>query len=187
MSRAADLARLQAGTTLAEALELFDACEPVEPEAMLGQWEGSELPTGNMMDGLLEATGWYGKRFTSTEEVDPLLFRDWRGKLVRVNPALMPMGAPRQLFDLTTRDDVSRLVRPIVASLRTFGPAARIREVKFRGQVTGTMQYDALPINDHFRLVDPDTMIGAMDYRKNPDPFMFVLRRVNPATAPKVH
>jgi Domain of unknown function (DUF4334) len=33
------------------------------------------------------------------------------------------------------------------------------------GVVTATMSYDALPINDHFRRVDADTVIGVMDVR----------------------
>jgi hypothetical protein len=172
------LAELEPGCSPAQAMELFDSCEPLSWRQMLGQWKGSGLPTGHPMDGLLEATGWYGKNFAGMDEVDPLVFRDRRGRLVRVNPALMPMGAPRQLFDLTTREPVSRIVRPIVSSLRTFSPAARLRQVEYRGQVTATMIYDALPICDHFRAVDEDTVVGAMDYRKSPQPFMFVLRRV---------
>ena len=178
MTQKETLEKLQEGGPLADALAFFDACDPVTPEEMLGQWKGSGMPTGNVMDGLLEVTGWYGKRFISADEVDPLVFEDWRGKLVRVNPALMPMGAPKQLFDLTMDDRVSKIARPIVSSLRTFSPAARLREVKYRGEVTATMIYDDLPIFDHFRKVDADTVVGAMDYRKNPQPFMFVLRRV---------
>ena len=37
--------------------------------------------------------------------------------------------------------------------------------------------YDALPINDVFRKVDDDTLVGAMDLRGLEMPFMFVLRR----------
>jgi hypothetical protein len=39
------------------------------------------------------------------------------------------------------------------------------------------MCYDALPINDVFRKVDDDTLVGAMDMRGLDAPFMFVLRR----------
>lgn len=39
------------------------------------------------------------------------------------------------------------------------------------------MCYDALPINDVFRKVDDDTLVGAMDLRGLEMPFMFVLRR----------
>ena len=39
------------------------------------------------------------------------------------------------------------------------------------------MVYDALPIHDVFRLVDQETLLGAMDIRGYPEPFFFVLRR----------
>ena len=39
------------------------------------------------------------------------------------------------------------------------------------------MSYDALPIDDVFRKVDDDTLVGAMDARGLEAPFMFVLRR----------
>jgi hypothetical protein len=43
--------------------------------------------------------------------------------------------------------------------------------------LTATLCYDALPINDVFRKVDDDTLVGAMDLRGLEMPFMFVLRR----------
>jgi hypothetical protein len=39
------------------------------------------------------------------------------------------------------------------------------------------MVYDALPIIDVFRRVGPDTVIGAMDMRGLPAPFLFLLER----------
>jgi hypothetical protein len=39
------------------------------------------------------------------------------------------------------------------------------------------MIYDNLPINDVFRKVDQDTVLGAMDLKGIPRPFFFVLRR----------
>ena len=48
--------------------------------------------------------------------------------------------------------------------------------VEHRGIVTATMTYDALPVNDHFRRVDEDTLLAVMDLRGSP-PFLFLLRR----------
>jgi hypothetical protein len=45
------------------------------------------------------------------------------------------------------------------------------------------MCYDALPINDVFRKVDDDTLVGAMDLRGLQMPFMFVLRREPPTSS----
>ncbi|MGP5081194.1 DUF4334 domain-containing protein, partial [Corynebacterium variabile] len=56
-------------------------------------------------------------------------------------------------------------------------PAARLRMVEYRGVVSGTMVYDALPVNDHIRRVDEDTLFGAMDFRALDEPFMFTLHR----------
>jgi hypothetical protein len=40
------------------------------------------------------------------------------------------------------------------------------------------MIYDELPIIGHFRKVDGDTVLGAMDLRGTPQTYFFVLRRV---------
>jgi hypothetical protein len=41
------------------------------------------------------------------------------------------------------------------------------------------MIYDQLPINDSFRKIDDNTVFGAMDFKGVPQPFFFVLRRVD--------
>jgi hypothetical protein len=54
---------------------------------------------------------------------------------------------------------------------------ARLRMMEYRHQVTATMIYDQLPINDSFRKIDDNTVFGAMDFKGVPQPFFFVLRR----------
>ncbi|QBJ96932.1 DUF4334 domain-containing protein [Rhodococcus sp. ABRD24] len=44
---------------------------------------------------------------------------------------------------------------------------ASLWEVAFRGEVTATMVYDGLPIFDHFKKVDADTVIGVMNGKSN--------------------
>ena len=39
------------------------------------------------------------------------------------------------------------------------------------------MIYDSLPINDVFRMVDEDTVMGVMDRKGEEQPFFFMLRR----------
>ena len=39
------------------------------------------------------------------------------------------------------------------------------------------MVYDQLPINDVFRRLSDDTVIGAMDLRNSRKPYFFVLQR----------
>ena len=68
--------------------------------------------------------------------------------------------------------------------VQTDQPKARLRMTAYRGVVSATMIYDSLPINDIFRKVDDDTVLGVMDVRFTPHPFIFILRReVEPGTA----
>ena len=54
---------------------------------------------------------------------------------------------------------------------------ARLRLVSYRGKETTTMIYDSLPINDVFRKVDDQTVLGLMDLKGMECPFFFVLQR----------
>ena len=47
--------------------------------------------------------------------------------------------------------------------------------------VTAALVYDSVPIIDVFRRVNDDVRLGAMDMRGLPAPFLFVLRRDDPA------
>ena len=44
-----------------------------------------------------------------------------------------------------------------------YANVGQLREVKFRGVVSAAMVYDLHPIIDHFRLVTPTMVAGAMD------------------------
>ena len=61
--------------------------------------------------------------------------------------------------------------------LGTTSPKARLRSTRYRGVDSATMIYDQLPINDVFRGLDDDTVLGAMDLRGSPAPYFFVLVR----------
>ncbi len=61
--------------------------------------------------------------------------------------------------------------------LRTQHPKARLRTTRYRGVDTATMIYDQLPINDVFRKLDDESVIGAMDLRGSKKPYFFVLTR----------
>ncbi|GAA1482390.1 DUF4334 domain-containing protein [Gordonia sinesedis] len=169
----------QVPTSTQEALALFDSLPAVEPEFMLGQWRGAEVPTGHPMDGMLEATGWWGKRFADSERVDPLLFPSRDGtSLWAMNPAVAfgAAGVTDKVSPLRklTRPDLVAAARP---ALRTRSPKARLRTTRYRGVDTATMIYDQLPINDVFRRIDDDTVLGAMDLRGSKQPYFFVLHR----------
>lgn len=168
------LSAQRTGATLDEALARFDALPAVPVPAMFGRWRGSELPTGHVWDGLLAATGWYGKEFVDEDSVHPLLFQGPRG-IVALEPRWAPVGL---LTRLRGRPPVPRLLLgPMRALLATTRYAARLRAIEHRGVVTAAMIYDRLPIHDVFRRVDDDTLLGCMDLRGLSRPYLFVLQR----------
>ncbi len=170
------LVALERGSTTEEALAFFDSLPPVAIDELRGRWKGSELPTGHPLEGLLERYGWYGKEFIDGETVHPLLFQDANGTIVRVDPRKVPMNvAPHvpRVASTVARHALS-VLDPVIGTSK---PRARLRNVEYRGKVSATMIYDHLPINDVFRRVDDDTVLGAMDQRGDDRPFFFVLRR----------
>jgi hypothetical protein len=171
------LRALQRGTTHEAALAFYDSLEPVSVDELIGSWRGEGLSTGHPFDGLLETLGWHGKRFDDPDDAHPLVFDAGAGRRVSVNPAFVPVAVvvrhPRLLHTpLAAR--LFSMIRPLVATRK---PKARLRLTHYRGVVTATMCYDALPVNDAFRKVDDDTLVGAMDLRGLDAPFLFVLRR----------
>ena len=167
-----------APTTTDAALELFDASEAVSPDFMVGTWHGAELPTGHPMDGLLAASGWWGKQFVDAETVHPLLFPARDGaSLWALNPALAfgGLGLATKL-PLKNRSFVGPIAafRPV---LQARSAKARLRTTRFRGVDSATMIYDQLPIMDVFHRLSDDTVIGAMDLRGVRQPYFFVLHR----------
>ena len=166
-------------TTTDEALAIFDAAEAVDPGFMIGTWHGAELPTGHPLDGLLAATGWWGKQFVDAETVHPLLFPTRDGSaLWAFNPALAfsVLGISTKLPVLKTRSFLGpiNLMAPL---LRTRSARARLRTTRYRGTDSATMIYDQAPVNDVFRRISGDAVIGAMDLRGSDRPYFFVLYR----------
>ncbi|PTL75987.1 DUF4334 domain-containing protein [Vitiosangium sp. GDMCC 1.1324] len=148
------------------ALSLFDSLPTVELAFMSGRWKGSELQTGHPMDGMLSATGWYGKQFIDTESVHPLLFfTEDRASVFPVDPRKWPSPGIRGF------------VGPHRADVETGKFKARLRMTEYRGKLSATMIYDDRPTLDVFRKVDADTVLGAMDARGMAVPYFFVLRR----------
>ncbi|BAZ50639.1 hypothetical protein NIES4103_32560 [Nostoc sp. NIES-4103] len=163
-------------TTREKALELFDSLEPVNLEFMFGRWQGSGLHTDHPMDGLLEISNWYGKEFLDSEHVHPLLFLDGQGKIFKVAPNATLMDWVLK-FPIPKNNSQKPLMMFINSLLKTEKSQARLRMMEYRGKVTATMIYDYLPINDSFRKVDENTVLGIMDNKNIPQPFFFVLKR----------
>lgn len=170
---ASRLAELEPACALSDALAFFDTLPAIRAEELTGRWHGRELATGHPMDGLLEASGWYGKQFDSVDEVHPLLFETPAGKIVSVDPRRIPFG----IVDKIPEGVVARgrqVMGAALPALRTKKARARLRNVEYRGVVTAGMSYDHLPIIDLFRRVDERTLLGCMDLRGAP-PYFFVL------------
>lgn len=70
---------------------------------------------------------------------------------------------------------------------------ASLWQIAFRGKISATMVYDGVPIFDHFRKVDDDTLLGIMDgksFEGAPDIvqdghyYFFYLERIDKMPAP---
>lgn len=162
--------------TTEEALQLFDSLEPVNLDFMMGRWQGSGLDTNHPMDGLLEASNWYGKEFVDPETVHPLLFLDNQGKIFKVAPNPSAMNSIGK-FPIFKKPFMKPLLMLTNSLLKTEESQARLRMMEYRGIVSATMIYDYLPINDTFRKIDGNTVFGIMDFKNSSQPFFFVLKR----------
>ncbi len=159
--------------SLEDATRVFDSLEPVALEFILGRWRGREIATGHRMEGILEASGWYGKLFLSEEEVHPLLYytRDRKG-LFACDPKHIRMDV-----DVAKIKPLGSLAGIGMKLLRTTRSKARLRMVEHRGRVTATMIYDEKPIFDFFRRIDDHRVLGWMDLKGDVRPYFFMLER----------
>lgn len=174
--RHARLGALEDGTDTETALAFFDALPHVDLAAMIGSWRGRSFATGHPFDGLLERFGWHGKRFESSEEVQPLVFDTPSGQ-VDLNPRFVPARLLLRGAGLLQHAAIAQVFHVVAPLFRTRRPRARLRMTEHRGVLTASMIYDDLPIVDVFRGIDAETVIGLMDLRGMERPFFFLLRR----------
>lgn len=165
----------QGETTTEAALNLFDELDAVDLAFVMGRWQGSGFYTHHRMDGLLETIGWYGKEFVSSDCVHPLLFSDG-DQIFKVdpNPTAVNLGFS---IDLPQTTALKPLYSVMSKLLKTDQSKASVRMMEYRGKVSATMMYDYLPINDIFRKVNENILLGLMDCKGMEQPFFFVLRR----------
>lgn len=171
--------RLNAGSApKEEALEIFDSLDPVDLDFMIGNWTGEGFHTNHPMDGLLEAYHWYGKRFESPEDVHPLVFSTLRGGVASVNPVFMgPFLGLMHRVSMPKSAAAGSLFQFAMPLFTTSRPRARLRNTVYRGKSGATMIYDHLPINDVFRKIDENSVLGIMDLKGMKTPFFFILHR----------
>ncbi|WOD41466.1 DUF4334 domain-containing protein [Nodosilinea sp. E11] len=164
--------------TTAEALAIFDGLDTVEVDFMLGAWQGSGFPTAHPLDGALETYHWRGKRFEHPEHVHPLVFTTATGGTTSVNPLwALPLLGWIERVPIPKSEGVGRIFQRALGLFSTQQSCARLRLTHYRGKESATMVYDSLPINDIFRRVDEQTVLGLMDLKGMAQPFFFVLRR----------
>ena len=82
------------------ALESFRRLPPVEPRELGGLWRGRGVPTGHLLDGVLENLGWFGKRFTPDMSAYALLFQFDPMHLTPIDPATIRIRLALRLHKL---------------------------------------------------------------------------------------
>ncbi|WP_127754842.1 GXWXG domain-containing protein [Devosia sp. 1566] len=162
----------QEGSSLEAALDQFDRLPSPNLAEIIGRWRGVSIPTGHVLDGMLEAFQWYGKAFMDEERVFPLLFGN--SSPVTLNPRFLPLN--NATARLQRLGPVRLLFRLGYRALATDKPTARLRTLTCRGVPTMSMIYDRQPIIDSFRRVTPDLLLGMMDCRGF-EPLFFALHR----------
>lgn len=144
---------------------------------MVRRWQGESLSTGHPMDGLLEALGWYGKAVEGLDRVHPLLFRRPSGRVVAMEPALMPVRVALAWPSLARGRMVQTAFVALGPVLRARGPTASLGVRDFRGRRSAALIYASQPIVDYLRRVDADRVVGLMERSGMEAPFFFLLVR----------
>ncbi len=112
---------------------------------------------------------WEGDEFDTGHPMNGRLAEArWYGKTMRSIDDVDPIVCRAEDGSLFSNTDLSR-------------GAASLWDVEFRGEVTATMVYDGIPVFDHFKRVDGNTVMGVMNgkrQRSEPSLFYFLLERV---------
>jgi len=125
---------------------------PATSEQLDELW--AELPTV----GVEEILGsWRGGDFANGHPASALLEQvRWHGKR---------FDSPLEAHPLICRGEDGALYSNSKAA---GGGLASLWPVGFRGEVTATMVYDAMPVFDHFKAVDENTLLGVMNGKLAP-------------------
>ncbi|WP_435769299.1 DUF4334 domain-containing protein [Nocardioides sp. SYSU DS0651] len=130
-----------------EKLRAGDAAGPVDPADLDALW--ADLAT-TTVEEILGA--WRGGDFATGHVASTVLRKvGWHGKR---------FDSPLEAVPLVCRDDAGELYSNREAA---GGGEASLWPVGFRGEVTATMVYDRMPVLDHFKKVDDDTLVGIMN------------------------
>ncbi|NYG58285.1 hypothetical protein BJ980_001208 [Nocardioides daedukensis] len=126
--------------------ELRDAPSPT-PDDLDALW--ADLAPVDVPDILGH---WTGGDFATGHVVSTVLTKSrWHGKW---------FDSPLEVTPIVCRDEAGQLVANEKAA---GGGGASLWNLEFRGEVTATMVYDRLPVFDHFKAVDENTLMGIMN------------------------
>lgn len=166
---------INTGTTIAQALAIFEQLEPIDLHRVIGQWCSIPLPTGHPIDELAEPFGWYGKLFFDPEHVYPLLFRH-QERLISIDPRWLPLSwiGRRKLPAKQVLVAMAKRTQFIVASAESH---ARLRMLHHRGKLSASIIYDHRPIIVTLRQVTETTLMGLMEIKDVDIPFFCVMYR----------
>lgn len=127
-----------------DALRQAEAADPAELDAL---W--ADLAPARVEEIL---GPWRGGDFATGHVASAVLEKvRWHGKRFDGALAAVPLVCRDENGDLYSNRDAGG------------GGEASLWEVGFRGEVTATMVYDRMPVFDHFKKVDDDTLMGIMN------------------------
>lgn len=119
---------------------------PLDPDELDALWADLEVVVASALIG-----SWHGFAFPTGHPVERLLARSrWHGKR---------FATPHDAAPLVCRADDGSLYSDTAAAKG----GASLWNVEFRGEVTATMVYDGMPVLDHFKRVDDNTLMGVMN------------------------
>lgn len=119
---------------------------PIDPVELDALWADLEVVVASALVG-----SWRGFAFPTGHPVERVLARSrWHGKR---------FAAPNDATPLVCRADDGSLYSDTNAGKGE----ASLWNVEFRGEVTATMVYDGMPVLDHFKRVDDNTLMGIMN------------------------
>jgi hypothetical protein len=158
-------------------LELFRRLPLFEPRELVGLWKGRGIPARHPFDGVLENLGRFGKRFTP----------DAGGRCCFAHasdawsPSIQsgPLGLALRFHGLGRTRVARNLFSYLQRRLRARGPVASIKTMVFGGVESAAMVYDNQPVVDHFRRIDPYSVMGAMTISGDERIYFFELEQVN--------
>lgn len=132
--------------TMARWKALRAAPGPIDPVELDALWADLEVVVASALVG-----SWRGFAFPTGHPVERVLARSrWHGKR---------FAAPNDATPLVCRADDGSLYSDTIAGKGE----ASLWNVEFRGEVTATMVYDGMPVLDHFKRVDDNTLMGIMN------------------------